>query len=332
MLLSDALDDSVILMIVLMKNIFSIFCCFVFLILSTTTTNAQQDPQYTQYIYNTVAINPAYAGNRGVTSIVGLHRSQWVGLEGAPRTQSLSIHSPVGEGKVGLGLSIVNDALGPSQETYIGADFSYTVETGQEGRLSFGLKAGGHILDVDFTKLNIFDLTDPRFSQNIDNKFSPIIGTGVYYHTDKFYLGLSAPNLIQTNHFDESNNSNGTSFIAEERINYYAIMGYTFDLSDRLKFKPSTLVKLVAGAPLQVDLTANFLILEKLHLGAAYRWSAALSGLVGFQVSDSMLIGLAYDRESTDLGNTVYNDGSFEVFLRFELFNEYDRMLTPRFF
>lgn len=315
-----------------MKNIFSIFCCFVFLIVSMTTASAQQDPQYTQYIYNTVAINPAYAGNRGVTSIVGLHRSQWVGLEGAPRTQSLSIHSPVGEGKVGLGLSIVNDALGPSQETYIGADFSYTVETGQEGRLSFGLKAGGHILDVDFTKLNIFDLTDPRFSQNIDNKFSPIIGTGVYYHTDKFYLGLSAPNLIQTNHFDESNNSNGTSFIAEERINYYAIMGYTFDLSDRLKFKPSTLVKLVAGAPLQVDLTANFLILEKLHLGAAYRWSAALSGLVGFQVSDSMLIGLAYDRESTDLGNTVYNDGSFEVFLRFELFNEYDRMLTPRFF
>lgn len=301
-------------------------------VLSVSESKAQQDPQYTQYMYNTVAINPAYAGNRGVTSIVGLHRSQWVGLDGAPRTQSLSVHSPVGEGKVGLGLSIVNDALGPAQETYIGADFSYTIDTGEEGRLSFGLKAGGHILDVDFTQLNIFDVTDPRFSQNIDNKFSPIVGTGIYYHTDNFYLGLSAPNLIQTQHFDESNNSNGASFIAEERINYYGIMGYTFDLSDRVKFKPSTLVKVVSGAPLQVDLTANFLLLEKLHLGAAYRWSAALSGLVGFQVSDSMLIGLAYDRESTDLGNTVYNDGSFEVFLRFELFNEYDRMLTPRFF
>lgn len=315
-----------------MKKIISITCCFIFLILNIDTANAQQDPQYTQYMYNTVAINPAYAGNRGVTSIVGLHRSQWVGLEGAPRTQSLSIHSPIGEGKVGLGLSIVNDELGPSQETYIGADFSYTIDTGDEGKLSFGLKAGGHILDVDFTRLNIFDVTDPGFEQNIDNKFSPIIGTGVYYHTDKFYLGLSVPNLIQTNHFDDSNNSNGSSFVAEERINYYGIMGYTFDLSDRLKFKPSTLVKLVAGAPLQVDVTANFLIMEKLHLGAAYRWSAALSGLVGFQVSDSMLVGLAYDRESTDLGDTVFNDGSFEVFLRFELFKEYDRMLTPRFF
>ena len=323
---------STILLDVYMKNIILTGAFLAILALSTFTLTAQQDPQYTQYMYNTVAINPAYAGNRGVTSIVGLHRSQWVGLEGAPRTQSLSIHSPIGEGKVGLGLSIVNDALGPAQETYIGADFSYTINTSNTGKLSFGLKAGGHILDVDFSKLTLFDASDPRFSQNIDNKISPIIGAGLYYHTDRFYAGLSVPNLIQTKHFDESNNSNSASFIAEERINYYGIMGYTFDISDQLKFKPSTLVKLVAGAPLQVDLTANFLVMEKLHLGAAYRWSAALSGLVGFQVSDSMLIGLAYDRESTDLGDTVYNDGSFEVFLRFELFNEYDRMLTPRFF
>lgn len=315
-----------------MKKVVSVFGFLLILALGTTSLSAQQDPQYTQYMYNTVAINPAYAGNRGVTSIVGLHRSQWVGLDGAPRTQSLSVHSPIGEGKVGLGLSIVNDALGPSQETYVGADFSYTINTSEKGKLSFGLKAGGHILDVDFTKLRLFDVTDPRFSQNIDNKLSPIIGAGLYYHTDNFYAGLSAPNLIQTEHFDGSDNSNGASFVAKERIHYYGIMGYTFDISDQLKFKPSTLVKMVAGAPLQVDLTANFLVMEKLHLGAAYRWSAALSGLVGFQVSDSMLIGLAYDRESTDLGDTFYNDGSFEVFLRFELFNEYDRMLTPRFF
>ncbi len=315
-----------------MKNKYFILSLLAIAFASTFQVKAQQDPQYTQYMYNTVAINPAYAGNRGVTSIVGLHRSQWVGLDGAPRTQSLSIHSPIGEGKVGLGLSVVNDALGPAQETYIGVDFSYTINTSDEGRLSFGLKGGGHILDVDFTQLTLFDNTDPRFSQNIDNKFSPIIGAGLYYHTDRFYAGLSAPNLIQTEHFEDSNNTNGESFVAKERINYYGILGYTFDISDQVKFKPSTLVKLVSGAPLQVDLTANFLIREKLHLGAAYRWSAAFSGLVGFQVSDSMLIGLAYDRESTDLGNTVYNDGSFEVFLRFELFNKYDRILTPRFF
>lgn len=299
---------------------------------SSTDIHAQQDPQYTQYMYNTVAVNPAYAGNRGVMSIVGLHRSQWVGLEGAPRTQSLSIHSPIGEGKVGLGLSIVNDALGPSEETYVGVDFSYTINTSDEGKLSFGLKGGGHILDVDFTKLNLLDGGDPLFGQNIDNRLSPVIGVGLYYHTNNFYVGLSAPNLLETDHFDESNNDNSSSFVAQERIHYYGILGYTFDLSDQLKFKPSTLVKAVAGAPLQVDLTANFLLFDRLHAGIAYRWSAALSGLIGFQISDSLLLGFAYDRETTDLGDTTFNDGSFEVFLRFELFNEYDRMLTPRFF
>ncbi|WGK66204.1 type IX secretion system membrane protein PorP/SprF [Flavobacteriaceae bacterium YJPT1-3] len=293
---------------------------------------AQQDAQYTQYMYNTVAINPAYAGNRGVLSIVGLHRSQWVGLEGAPRTQSLSVHSPIGLSNMGLGLSIVNDALGPAQETYVNVDFSYTVNTSAEGRLSFGVKAGGHILDVDFSRLNIFNPGDPRFQNNIDNKFSPNIGAGAYYHTDRFYLGVSVPNLLTTEHFDESLNSNSTSFVAEERLHYYGIAGYTFDLSSDVKFKPSTMVKLVAGAPLQVDVSANFLLYQKLTLGAAYRWSAALSGMVGFQVSDGLMIGFAYDRETTELGETIYNDGSYEVFLRFELFREYDRMLTPRFF
>ena len=255
-------------------------------------SHAQQDPQYTQYIYNPVVINPAYAGNRGVTSIVGLHRSQWVGLDGAPRTQSLSIHSPVGvEGKVGLGLSVVNDELGPADETYFGVDFSYTIQTSAKGKLSFGLKGGGTVLSVDFTQLNLFTPNDVSFNENIDSRFNPLIGAGVYYHTDRFYAGVSVPNFIQTDHFDESNNSNSSvNFVAEERINYYGIAGYTFDLSSDVKFKPSTLVKLVTGTPLQVDLTANFLLYEKLHLGAAYRFSAAFSGLVGFQLSDSLLI------------------------------------------
>ena len=198
--------------------------------------------------------------------------------------------------------------------------------------MSFGLKGGGHFLDVDFTQLNLLDPSDINFAQNIDNKFSPVIGLGLYYHTENFYAGLSVPNLIETNHFDEGNQPGSASALAEEQINYYAIAGYTFDINENLVFKPSTLVRLIEGAPLQVDVTANFLVYEKFHLGAAYRWSAAVSGLVGFQATDSILIGLAYDRESTDLGNQVFNDGSFEVFMRFELFKKYERMLTPRFF
>ncbi|MHA7060112.1 PorP/SprF family type IX secretion system membrane protein [Aquimarina sp. M1] len=296
----------------------------------------QQDAQYTQYMYNTISVNPAYAGSRGVMSIMGMHRSQWVGLDGAPRTQTLTLNTPIGDNnRVGLGFSIVNDEIGPTDETYFGIDFSYTIPTSESGKLSFGLKAGGHLLNVDFQRLSQFDINDPNFENNIDNKLSPNVGIGLYYHTDKFYLGLSAPNLLETDHFDEEatvGSNDSSTFIAEERINYYLIAGHVFDLSDSVKFKPAVLGKLVFGAPLQVDLSANFLLFDKLTLGVAYRWSAAFSAMAGFQVSDSLMIGFAYDKETTELGRTQFNDGSYEVMLRFELFRKYNRMLTPRFF
>lgn len=311
------------------------FLVSIFLLLIGVSAVAQQDAQFTQYTYNTIAINPAYAGNRGMLSAIALHRSQWVGLDGAPETQSLSIHSPIGFGKFGVGVSIVNDKIGPANETYFNGDISYTIQTSAEGRLSFGLKLGGHILDVNFNDLTLPPGTiDQAFQNPVDNRLSPNIGTGVYYNTDKFFVGLSAPNLLRNEHFDESNNSNSgsQSFVARERIHYYLMAGYVFDINPSLQFKPSTMVKAVSGAPLQVDLTANFLINEKLTLGAAYRLDAAVSGLIGYQVSDQINIGFAYDRETTELGNTQFNDGSFEVFMRFELFNSYNRMLTPRFF
>lgn len=316
---------------IIMKINYKLF--YLLILVISTTVYSQQDAQYTQYQYNTVSINPAYAGTRGVLNVVGLHRSQWVGLEGAPRTQTLAIHSPIGYGRVGLGGSVVHDEIGPSQETYFNLDFSYTIPTSKEGKLSFGLKAGGRLLDVDFTKLSAFEGDILFDGNNIENQFSPNIGIGLYYHTNKLYLGLSAPNLIETKHFEvENQNTSFTSGLAKERVNYYGIAGYTFDLNQDIKFKPALLTKLVFGAPLQVDLSANFLFYEKFTLGAAYRWSAAVSALVGFQVSESMLIGFAYDKETTELGNTQFNDGSFELFLRFELFKKYNRLITPRFF
>lgn len=305
---------------------------FIVALITSANCFAQQDAQYTQYMYNTISINPAYAGSRGVLSVVGLHRSQWVGLDGAPRTSTLALHSPIGKGRVGLGGSVIHDEIGPSQETYMNIDFSYTVPTSKNGKLSLGLKAGGHLLDVNFNKLNIDQDGDGRFINNIDNKFSPNVGVGAYYYTDKFYFGLSIPNLLETNHFDEANVSStgNSSFLSEERINYYAITGYTFTLSKNLLFKPALLTKVVFGAPLQVDVSANFLLYEKLTLGAAYRWDAAFSGLIGFQLTDSLMIGFAYDRETTELQE--YNDGSYEIMLRFELFKKYSKLLTPRFF
>jgi len=293
---------------------------------------AQQDAQYTQYMYNTVAVNPAYAGSRGVLSIAALHRSQWVGLDGAPTTQTLNVHSPI-SGRVGLGLSIVNDEIGngTNQDTYFDAVFSYTVPTSEEGKLSFGLKAGGHFLNIDFNRLRNYDPSNAAIGQtNIDNKFSPNFGAGVYYHTEQFYAGLSVPNFLETEHFDSGGNSN--SYIAQERMNWYLITGYVFDINPDLKLKPALLFKAVEGAPLQADLSATVLLDDTFSLGAAYRWDAAMSALVGFQLNEKLMLGLAYDREITELGSTSFNDGSFEIFLRFEFLTRYKNILAPRFF
>ncbi|AIY15081.1 PorP/SprF family type IX secretion system membrane protein [Cellulophaga baltica] len=301
-----------------------------FVFAGTTTLSAQQDAQYTQYMYNTISVNPAYAGSRGVLSIAALHRSQWVGLDGAPTTQTLNLHTPVSR-RVGLGLSIVNDEIGngTNQDTYFDAAFSYTIPTSEEGKLSFGLKAGGHFLNIDFSKLRNYGAESNL--PNVDNKFSPNFGAGVYYHTNNFYSGLSVPNFLQTEHFDSAG-TNSSSFLAEERLNIYFITGYVFDLNPNLKFKPAALVKAVKGAPLQIDVSANFLINDKFSVGAAYRWDAAVSLLAGFQISEQLMLGLAYDKETTDLGATRFNDGSFEVFLRYEFLTRYKKVITPRFF
>jgi len=289
----------------------------------------QQDAQYTQYMYNTVSVNPAYAGSRGHMSIAALYRAQWVGLEGAPETQTLNIHTPIGFKGVGLGLSVVNEAIGPTSETYFDADFSYTLRTGGDAKISFGLKASAHLLDIQFSELNQDggQGPDPTLQQNIDNRFSPNIGAGIYYHNQRFYAGLSVPRFLETEHFEESSLST-----AKERMNWYFISGYVFDLNPLWKFKPALLSKVVEGAPLQVDLSANFMYNEKFIFGAAYRWDAAFSGMVGFNISEQFLIGLAYDREITDLGATRFNDGSFEVILRYDFLSNIGDVKSPRFF
>lgn len=288
---------------------------------------AQQDAQYTQYMYNTVSVNPGYAGSRGHLSAALLHRSQWIGLDGAPKTQTFNVHSPVGYRGVGLGLSLVNDKIGPTSETYIDIDFSYTVYTSSEGRLSFGLKASGHLLDIRYSELNQI-APDNDLQSDIDNQFSPNFGAGIYYHTENFYAGVSIPRILETKHFK----SGPTPSTAKEQMNFYLITGYVWDLSDNLKFKPSLLTKVVQGAPLQVDLSANFMLNEKFILGAAYRWDAAFSGMFGFNVSNKFLIGMAYDREITELGNALYNDGSFEVIFRYDFISTKGNLKSPRFF
>jgi len=292
----------------------------------TVVCSAQQDSQYTQYMYNTIAINPAYAGSRGVLSVFGLYRTQWVGLDGAPETSTFSVNTPLNNSNLGLGVSLVNDKIGPTNENTLSADLSYTVPTSETYKLSFGIKATANLFNLDMNKLDPETQGDLQF-QNLDNKITPNIGAGVYWHSDKAYVGLSVPNFIETKRYD-----NDDTAIFKDKINYYFMAGYVFNL-DRLeyiKFKPALLTKMVQGAPLQVDVSGNFMFNDKFVVGLAYRWSASVSAMAGFQVTDGLYIGYGYDHETTNLRK--YNSGSHEIFLRFEFFNNYNKMISPRFF
>ena len=294
------------------------------LLLMGLVSYSQQDAQYTQYMYNTINVNPAYAGSRGVLSIFGLHRTQWVGLDGAPVTNAFSINSPIENSNLGVGLSFVNDRIGPTVENTISADISYSIQTSESYKLSFGVKGTANLFNLDINKLNPQYASDPLL-QNLNNNFSPNVGAGAYLHSNKSYLGLSVPNFFQTKRYSDNDVA-----VYKERLNMYLIGGYVFDLSPDLKFKPAFLGKMVQGAPLQLDVSGNFLINDKFVIGAAWRWSAAVSLMAGFQITDGLYLGYGYDLETTKLAN--YNSGSHEVFLRYELFKRQERIVSPRFF
>ncbi|SEB73618.1 type IX secretion system membrane protein, PorP/SprF family [Maribacter dokdonensis] len=316
-----------------MKKIYQIiFLIFTMVLGGQYLMFGQQDAQYTQYMYNTFSVNPAYAGSREVLSISALHRSQWVGRDGAPNTQTLSVHGPSSD-KVGLGLSIVHDEIGnnTNQNTYIDAAFSYTLKTSDNNKLSFGLKAGGHLLNLDFNNLRNFSAGGTAITDSdLYKKFTPNFGAGLYYHNDQFYAGLSIPNFLQTEHFDSADGND--NLVSVDRMTWYLISGYVIEMSSALKFKPAFLLKATSGAPLQADISANFLLNDKFLMGAAYRWDAALSALFGFQMTPEFMLGLAYDSDISELGGTKFNNGSFEVFLRYEFIKKDKIDLTPRFF
>ncbi|OAB80627.1 PorP/SprF family type IX secretion system membrane protein [Cochleicola gelatinilyticus] len=296
-----------------------LFICFACI----QNSNAQQDPQYTQYMYNMNVVNPAYAGSKEGLSVTALYRDQWSGFEGAPQTITLSGHSPISD-RVGLGLSAIKDENGPVKETNVYADFSYTLPLGETTKLALGLKAGATFHDVGLGGLELQDDTDPFFDEDINNTY-PNVGAGAFLYTDNFYVGLSIPNFLSSVHLDE----NGVKF-GSETNHFFATTGYVIQASENFKLKPSVMVKSAFDAPLSFDANLNALFYEKFELGVSYRLDDSFSGLVGFQINPNIRIGYAYDAVTSEI-NTVAN-ASHEVILTFDLFFNKRTLRSPRYF
>ena len=274
---------------------------------------AQKEPQYTQYMYNIGSFNPAYVGTVETPDITGLYRVQWSGIPGAPKTLRFGVNLPLANEKNGLGFNVVSDQLGPTTQTYIDFAYSFQVKLSEDTKLSFGVDAGGSLLDVDYTKGDFENPNEPLLN-NADtfNKFYPTVGAGMFMYQENWYLGLSVPNFLTSGIYaDEVAN------IVEDKMQFNFIGGYVFDFSEGLKFKPAFLMNYLKGLPLNLNLSTNFLISDVVTLGASYRLDNALSGLAGLQISNSLFLGYSYDYNTNGLGE--YSQGSHEVILKFYL-------------
>ena len=275
--------------------------------------NAQKEPQYTQYMYNIGSFNPAYVGTTETPEIMGAYRAQWLSIPGAPRTLRLGANVPFTNEKMGMGINVMSDQLGPSSQTYIDLAYSYQLNLSENTKLSFGMDVGGSFLNVDFAKGTFENPGEPILDREQINRFYPTIGAGLFlYGEDTWYLGASIPNFLTDGIYNDD-----VATIIEDKIQFNFIGGYVFDLSESLKFKPAFLLNYINGAPLNSNVSANFLFNEKFTMGASYRIGNAFSGLAGFQVGGGTFIGYSYDYNTNALGQ--FNNGSHEIVLKFYL-------------
>lgn len=305
--------------------------CLLFGLFVLATSNAQQMSLYTHYMYNTLAVNPAYAGSREALTLTALGRFQWVGFNGAPNTQTFTAHTPIASKNIGLGLSVLNDKIGPTNSTGVFVDFAYRMKVSENARLSFGLKGGFNSFSARMNELNLQDPNDASFAQNLRGKMMPNLGAGIYFQSDRFYAGFSAPKLLE-NPFFSSDSSSSTVYTGSERRHWYGIVGGVIPLSPQVKFKPTAQFRTLEGSIWQVDLTASFLINDMVSLGAMYRTNDAAGVLAGVNVSEQFMLGYSFDW-SFGVKSGTYNAGSHEIMLRYDLiFNKESRIKSPRYF
>nr|WP_321453298.1 type IX secretion system membrane protein PorP/SprF [uncultured Carboxylicivirga sp.] len=295
---------------------------FLLIVLPLRELKAQQDPLYTQYMFNTLAFNPAYAGSRGMASFMALSRHQWVGFEGAPTTQTITGHLPLNN--VGIGLSIIHDKLTPVNQTGVYFDYAYRIKTSEHSHLSFGLKGGFNYYQLDIAQLLLASPNDPSLNVGATNKYLPNFGFGLYWYSNNYFLGASSPKLL------ENKLVNGELETGHEVRHFFFTGGFVFNLGQEVKVKPTVLARLTEAAPLSFDANLNFLLKEKLWIGAMYRINNSFGGILQYQFTPQFKIGYAYDMTDNEFRN--YNNGTHEIMISYELNFTKTKVQNPRYF
>lgn len=298
-----------------------LFFCSLFLI--AKGVNAQQQAMYTQYMFNGLAINPAYAGSHETLSLTTLLREQWLNIEGAPSTQTVSLHAPIERKKIALGLLVMNDRIGVINQSGVYGSYAYKINFQDKGTLSMGLSAGFSYYDAAFSQVAV---NDPSFSNGDVNEFHPNVGVGFYYYTDSYFVGISSPQILETTF-----NRDGKDSDSKFRRHYFLTVGKVFDISSDVKLKSSFLLKAVDGAPSALDLNASVLLQEVLWLGLSYRSFDSFNGILRIQLNPAFQIGYGYDFLTTSQLSRV-NGGSHELMLNYRFRFSKNRILTPRYF
>jgi type IX secretion system PorP/SprF family membrane protein len=294
----------------------------------THTAIAQTEPMYSQYMYNMLGVNPAYAGNREATSLNFFQRRQWVGIAGAPQTTSVSVDGASNDHKFGWGVQLYDDKLGVEKADGANLMLSTHIQVSEKGILSGGLSLG--LMNYRIDLMNVqgrFTPSDPAFYANF-NKWLPDVGLGIYYHTDKFYAGLSVPNVLKSrlSAFDVMN----SGIQKANSTHLFFTTGYVLDVSDEVKIKPSTMIKAVSGAPIEADLNTNVWLKDVIGLGFSYRTGDAMVGMAEAQINENLRVGYAYDMTISPL--KYYNNGSHEMMVRYEFGNNKSKVKSTRYF
>jgi type IX secretion system PorP/SprF family membrane protein len=295
------------------------------LLFAVWKASAQQDPMFTQYMHNPVSINPAYAGSRGTLNLVAMHRQQWVGIDGAPKTLTLSVNSPFVKYNIGLGLSLIYDEIGPVKQTGLYADYSYHLKLTERTKLAFGLKGGFNMYDINLQGLIGAKGDDYIALSGVEKLYLPNFGIGIYLYSDRYYLGFSIPKLLQNSLSDNSN-----TLANKEERHIFVMAGVVFDVAENIKFKPSTTIRLVSGAPVSSELSAALLLHDKLWLGGMYRLGDSFGAMVKFDLTSQLSVGYSYDSTQSRLRRD--SQGTHEIYISYDFAFRNRKILSPRYF